>query len=88
MKEALRTDCKLGTHTALLLSEAFLALQTYEEPAEYHPVESREEDVVQSSVDPSSGSRDERGRLVFDDAPDFRPTMTPKEVIQAGSFGG
>ena len=63
-------------------------LQTYEEPAEYHPVESREEDVVQSSVDPSHGTRDDRGRLVFDDAPDFRPTMTPKEVIQAGSFGG
>lgn len=63
-------------------------LQTYEEPAEYHPVESREEDVVQSSVDPSQGTRDDRGRLMFDDAPDFRPTMTPKEVIQAGSFGG
>ncbi|KAL3159314.1 hypothetical protein ABBQ32_011267 [Trebouxia sp. C0010 RCD-2024] len=62
--------------------------RTYEEPATYHPVGSRAEDVVQSSVDPSSGSRDERGRLVFDDAPDFRPTMTPKEVIQAGSFGG
>ena len=63
-------------------------LQTYEEPAEYHPVKSREEDVVQSSVDPSQGTRDDRGRLMFDDAPDFRPTMTPKEVIQAGSFGG
>jgi hypothetical protein len=56
--------------------------------AEYHPVESREEDVVQSSVDPSEGIRDELGRLVFDDAPDFRPTLTPKQVIQAGSFGG
>ena len=63
-------------------------LQTREEPAEYHPVESREQDVVQPSVDPSKGTRDDRGRLVFDDAPDFRPTMTPKEVIQAGSFGG
>lgn len=56
--------------------------------AEYHPVESRDEDVVQSSVDPSEGTRDELGRLVFDDAPDFRPTLTPKQVIQAGSFGG
>lgn len=56
--------------------------------ADYHPVESREEDVVQSSVDPSEGTRDELGRLVFDDAPDFRPTLTPKQVIQAGSFGG
>ena len=27
-------------------------------------------------------------RLVFTDVPDFRPTLTPKEVIQAGSFGG
>lgn len=56
--------------------------------AEYHPVESRAEDVVQSSVDPAEGTRDELGRLVFDDAPDFRPTLTPKQVIQAGSFGG
>ena len=65
-------------------------LQVVSEPhhAEYHPVESAAEDIVQSSVDPSQGTRDELGRLVFDDAPNFRPTLTPKEVIQAGSFGG
>lgn len=43
---------------------------------------------MQSSVDPAQGTRDDLGRLVFDDAPDFRPMLTPKEVIQAGSFGG
>jgi hypothetical protein len=39
-------------------------------------------------VDPSKGERDELGRLVFADSPEFRPSMTPAEVIQAGSFGG
>lgn len=28
------------------------------------------------------------GVLVFKDFPDFKPNLTPKEVIQAGSFGG
>ena len=64
------------------------ALKAPQVSAEYHPVESKEEDVVESCVDPSEGTRDELGRLVFDDAPDFRPTLTPKQVIQAGSFGG
>jgi len=32
--------------------------------------------------------RDTEGRLLFSDAKDFRPNMTPKEVIQDGSFGG
>ena len=28
------------------------------------------------------------GVLLFSDAKEFRPNMTPKEVLQAGSFGG
>jgi hypothetical protein len=33
--------------------------------------------------------RDEKTReLIFPDFPDFRPNMTPQEVLQAGSFGG
>lgn len=32
--------------------------------------------------------RNKAGELVFRDYPDFRPNLTPKEVLQAGSFGG
>ena len=28
------------------------------------------------------------GIILFDDYPDFRPNLTPKEVLQMGSFGG
>jgi hypothetical protein len=45
-----------------------------------------------SSVCPAfnadEGRRDRQGRLVFADAKEFRPNLTPKQVIQAGSFGG
>lgn len=32
--------------------------------------------------------RNEKGQLVFKDHPEFTPNMTPKEVLQGGSFGG
>jgi len=33
-------------------------------------------------------TRDKEGKLIFKDAPEFRPNRSPKEVLQAGSFGG
>ena len=33
-------------------------------------------------------TRNKAGQLVFSDQPDFRPNLTPKEVLQMGSFGG
>lgn len=32
--------------------------------------------------------RNKKGELVFEEEPEFRPNRTPKEVLQAGSFGG
>ena len=32
--------------------------------------------------------KDKKGELVFPDWPEFRPNMTPKEVLKTGSFGG
>uniref|UniRef100_A0A673HST7 Zgc:113208 n=1 Tax=Sinocyclocheilus rhinocerous TaxID=307959 RepID=A0A673HST7_9TELE len=36
----------------------------------------------------SEMKRNEKGQVVFKDHPEFTPNMTPKEVLQAGSFGG
>ncbi|KAK9915511.1 hypothetical protein WJX75_000077 [Coccomyxa subellipsoidea] len=55
----------------------------------YKPKQGSAENVVESAVSlDAPDKRDSRGRLVFSDVPDFRPTLRPKDVIQAGSFGG
>ncbi|KAK3862165.1 hypothetical protein Pcinc_031947 [Petrolisthes cinctipes] len=41
--------------------------------------------VVETASEPTRNAQDE---LIFDGEPEFRPNMTPKEVLQAGSFGG
>ena len=33
-------------------------------------------------------TRNKKGQLIFQDQPDFTPNLTPKEVLQMGSFGG
>mmetsp|Transcript_904 Transcript_904/g.1355 ORF Transcript_904/g.1355 Transcript_904/m.1355 type:complete len:245 (+) Transcript_904:76-810(+) len=33
-------------------------------------------------------AKNTKGQLVFEDYPNFRPNLTPKEVMQMGSFGG
>ena len=36
----------------------------------------------------SEPKRDKAQRIIFPDFPDFKPNLTPKEVLQSGSFGG
>ena len=34
------------------------------------------------------GKKNSKGQITFEDYPDFRPNLTPREVIKRGSFGG
>ena len=43
---------------------------------------------VYTDVKKALPTRNEKGELVFPDYPHFRPNLTPKEVLQKGSFGG
>jgi hypothetical protein len=45
----------------------------------------------QATILPTMGAlpkRNARGQLVFKDHPEFTPNLTPKQVLQMGSFGG
>ena len=44
--------------------------------------------LLPSSLRLDLDNRDPRGGIIFKDHPSFRPTLRPKDVIQAGSFGG
>ena len=43
---------------------------------------------AQCTLQPKPAPHSMQGRLVFPGFPDFRPNLTPKQVIRAGSFGG
>ena len=38
--------------------------------------------------DPEARKRNAKGELVFDDYPEFRPRLTPRQVIASGTWGG
>jgi hypothetical protein len=39
-------------------------------------------------ADPEARKRNAKGELVFDDFPDFKPRLTPRQVIASGTWGG
>ena len=57
-------------------------------PPPYKPKEDEGKKVKPAQLEKGKDKRDSRGRLVFKDFPAFKPTLRPKDVIQAGSFGG
>lgn len=70
-----------------VLARAPAAAPEHEPPPEYDPPAACAA-RVEPAFDASEGTRDAQGRLVFSDHPEFRPNLTPRQVIQAGSFGG
>jgi len=50
--------------------------------------ESSSDEEVENKYTASLPKRDKEGYLRFADYPDFRPNLTPKEVLHRGSFGG
>ncbi|KAK3592340.1 hypothetical protein CHS0354_021674 [Potamilus streckersoni] len=50
--------------------------------------ETDNEETEQIKLTAKPPTRNKKGELVFDTYPEFQPNMTPKEVLQAGSFGG
>ena len=57
-------------------------------PPAYRPKASKGGKLRPALLEKGKDKRDTRGRLVFKDFPKFRPTLRPRDVIQAGSFGG
>jgi hypothetical protein len=47
-----------------------------------------EEDITASPEPATLPTRNSHNELVFRDFPTFRPNLTPKQVLQLGSFGG
>ncbi|KAK7107984.1 uncharacterized protein [Littorina saxatilis] len=77
---------KDSTSTKAPVSKKSTQSKSY--PKEIDPNTNIEQDPSEIEFTARVPTRNKKGELVFEDTPDLRPNLTPKEVMQAGSFGG
>ncbi|XP_064618139.1 uncharacterized protein LOC135482197 [Liolophura sinensis] len=89
-----RKDCSVGNNSGVTESKRNKStgpksVKTEQSKKVYtkkiDPEQTEEEEIIFTANLPT---RNKQGKLVFDDWLEFQPVLTPKEVLQAGSFGG
>ena len=68
-------------------SKNSLALKKAIKPKHKDVIKSKHKDSV-NPKNKKEPTRHKNGELIFDDYPNFKPNLTPKEIFEMGSFGG
>ena len=88
--DKLRKSCEDDAikKSAKTLLKKWAALEAKDKPKESSKPKSETPRELGFKITAKEPVRNKKNQLVFDDSPDFRPNLSPKEVLQRGSFGG